>query len=88
MDLPTPNFDMIFNPPFSFFSAEEMNKMISSLEGEKNLDDLKNVGNIGVNKRLTVDFMGMQVSYPQYLRLVKLQEKVVKLNQVRHNSIM
>ena len=30
----------------------------------------------------TVDFMGMQVSYPQYLRLVALQEKVVKLDKL------
>jgi len=57
-----------------------MNKMIKSLENDQNVaEDLKDVK---VNKRLTVDFMGMQVSYPQYLRLVKLQEKVVKLNQV------
>ena len=30
----------------------------------------------------TVTFMGMQVSYPQYLRLVQLQEKVVKLDKL------
>ena len=35
------------------------------------------------NKRspfVGVDFMGMRVSYPQYLRLMKLQEKVIKLD--------
>ncbi len=30
----------------------------------------------------TVDFNGMQVSYPQYLRLVRLQEKVIKLDNM------
>ena len=30
----------------------------------------------------TVDFMGMQVSMPQYLRLVALQEKVIKLDKI------
>jgi len=55
--------------------------MINSLESEKEIiKDLSKDQRI--NKRLTVDFMGMQVSYPQYLRLVRLQEKVVKLNQV------
>ena len=33
-------------------------------------------------KRLTMDFNGVQVSYPQYLRLVRLQEKVIKLGQI------
>ena len=37
-----------------------------------------------VEKRspFSVDFMGMQVSYPQYLRLVALQEKVVQLDKL------
>ena len=37
-----------------------------------------------VDKRspFSVDFMGMQVSYPQYLRLVALQEKVVQLDKL------
>ena len=30
----------------------------------------------------TVDFMGMQVSMPQYLRLVALQEKVIQLDKI------
>lgn len=66
----------------SLTSSEEMDKMISSLEDERNLHDLGQAEGSGRNKRLTVDFMGMQVSYPQYLRLVKLQEKVIKLNQM------
>ena len=57
--------------------------MISHLESKDNLDGLNSDKTINLAKRLTVEFMGMQVSYPQYLRLVKLQEKVVKLNQVR-----
>lgn len=65
------------------FSVDGMNKMINSLETEENKnEDLAEDRTVGINKRLTVDFMGMQVSYPQYLRLIKLQEKVVKLNQV------
>jgi hypothetical protein len=60
-----------------------MEKMINSLESEDPTEAIAKDKDIGVNKRLTVDFMGMQVSYPQYLRLVKLQEKVVKLNQVK-----
>merc|ERR1712018_929483 len=31
---------------------------------------------------MSIDFMGMQVSYPQYLRLVALQAKVVKLDKL------
>ncbi len=72
------NLDDIFT-----FSVEEMEKMINSLESEDPTEAIAKDKDIGVNKRLTVDFMGMQVSYPQYLRLVKLQEKVVKLNQVK-----
>ena len=30
----------------------------------------------------SVDFMGMRVSYPQYLRLMALQEKVIKLDKL------
>ena len=36
---------------------------------------------LGFGKR-TVDFMGMQVSMPQYLRLVALQEKVIQLDKI------
>jgi len=40
---------------------------------------------LGRRKRFgkrTVDFMGMQVSMPQYLRLVALQEKVIQLDKI------
>ena len=30
----------------------------------------------GVEKRYDLDFMGMKVSYPQYIRLMNLQQKV------------
>jgi hypothetical protein len=33
-----------------------------------------------VRKR-SVDFMGMRVSYPQYLRLVAIQREVIKMDQ-------
>ena len=36
---------------------------------------------------MSVDFMGMQVSYPQYLRLVALQAKVVKLDKVMQRML-
>ena len=36
---------------------------------------------------MSVDFMGMQVSYPQYLRLVALQAKVVKLDQLMRRML-
>jgi len=36
---------------------------------------------------MSVDFMGMQVSYPQYLRLVALQEKVVKLDKLMRKML-
>ena len=36
---------------------------------------------------MSVDFMGMQVSYPQYLRLVALQEKVVKLDKLMRRML-
>ena len=37
-----------------------------------------------VSKRspFSVDFLGLRVSYPQYLRLKQLQDKVIKLDQV------
>ena len=37
-----------------------------------------------LNKRapFSVDFLGLRVSYPQYLRLRLLQDKVIKLDQV------
>ena len=42
-------------------SVEEMDRLISSLENEKSLEDLAAKSG-GRNKRLTVDFMGMQVT--------------------------
>lgn len=35
-----------------------------------------------VKRSLDVDFMGMRVSYPQYLRLVAIQKEVIKMDQV------
>ncbi len=45
-------------------SVEEMNRLIASLENEKDLEELASeaaAGTGGRHKRLTVDFMGMQV---------------------------
>ena len=40
-------------------------------------------GDMTASKRgLTMEFNGVRVSYPQYLRLVRLQEKVAKLDSV------
>ena len=36
---------------------------------------------------MSIDFMGMQVSYPQYLRLVALQAKVVKLDKLMRKML-
>lgn len=33
-------------------------------------------------KRLTMDFNGVRVSYPQYLRLVRLRDKVIRLGRM------
>ena len=33
-------------------------------------------------KRSSVDFMGMRVSYPQYLRLKAIQKEVIKMDQM------
>ena len=36
-------------------------------------------------KKDGVDFMGMRVSYPQYLRLVAIQREVIRMDQtIRH----
>ncbi len=69
----------------SSYSLEETERILSTQEIPENLDEewKYEATSKGKSKRLTVDFMGMQVSYPQYLRLVKLQEKVVKLNKVK-----
>ena len=38
-----------------------------------------------LQKRDGVDFMGMRVSYPQYLRLVAIQREVIRMDQtIRH----
>ena len=47
------------------------------------LDDVDAVNPPLMSKRgLTMEFNGVRVSYPQYLRLVRIQEKVTKLDQV------
>lgn len=57
--------------------------MISSMEKEVNSEELRHVSdNMGVAKKTPIDFMGTEVSFAQYFKLVKLQEKVIKLNQV------
>ena len=33
-------------------------------------------------KRMSVDFMGMRVSFPQYLRLKAIQKEVIRMDQV------
>ena len=43
--------------------------------------------NLGKRSSMSVDFMGMQVSYPQYLRLVALQAKVVKLDKLMRKML-
>jgi hypothetical protein len=35
-----------------------------------------------VSKRMSVDFMGMRVSFPQYLRLKAIQKEVIRMDQV------
>jgi len=42
---------------------------------------------MGKRSSMSVDFMGMQVSYPQYLRLVALQAKVVKLDKLMRKML-
>ena len=32
-------------------------------------------------KKRSIDFMGMRVSYPQYLRLVAIQKEVIRMDQ-------
>ena len=34
-------------------------------------------------KRMSVDFMGMRVSFPQYLRLKAIQREVIRMDQVQ-----
>ena len=44
-------------------STEEMDRLIASLENQKDLEQLASESNAGGRqKRLTVDFMGMQVN--------------------------
>ena len=38
-------------------------------------------------KRDGVDFMGMRVSYPQYLRLVAIQREVIRMDQTIRHSV-
>ena len=39
-------------------------------------------GRLTKRSPFSVDFLGLRVSYPQYLRLKQLQDKVIKLDQV------
>ena len=49
-------------------SVEEMDKLIASLENEKDLEEIASQGSAGGrHKRLTVEFMGMQVRRPRPL---------------------
>lgn len=55
------------------------------LEFEPSYDAIHSITNGEVRRKrapFTVNFMDMQVSYPQYLRLVALQRKVIKLDQI------
>jgi len=67
---------------------EQILRSLQPSDSEVNLydNDLENLpDNLSRRKRSwkrTVDFMGMQVSMPQYLRLVALQEKVIKLDKI------
>ena len=53
-----------------------------------NFDEIL-AGNENQSKRssMSVQFMGMKVSYPQYLRLVALQEKVVRLDKLMRRML-
>ncbi len=39
----------------------------------------------GISKR-SMEFMGMRVSYPQYVRLKAIQREVIKMDQERENE--
>ena len=53
-----------------------------------NLDEiLAGNGNQSKRSSMSVQFMGMKVSYPQYLRLVALQEKVVRLDKLMRRML-
>jgi hypothetical protein len=56
--------------PLSFFAggSSKSESQLSSLNWKK-----RSMGMGRVNKRFTVDFNGMQVSYPTYVRLSRLQ---------------
>lgn len=57
-----------------------MDDLIDHFEDENDIGNFEKRNE--VSKRIGVDFMGIHVSYPQYLRLIKLQEKVIKLKKV------
>ena len=44
-------------------------------------------GRLTKRSPFSVDFLGLRVSYPQYLRLKQLQDKVIKLDQVSLTSL-
>ena len=51
------------------------------------LEDLKHNDPFEKRAPMSVSFMGMQVSYPQYLRLITLQAKVVKLDKLMRKML-
>ena len=69
---------------------------LAPLLPESNVTDLKSqdfdelltpAEEMAKRSSMSVDFMGMQVSYPQYLRLVQLQAKVVKLDKLMRKML-
>ena len=51
------------------------------------LEDLQHNDPFEKRAPMSVSFMGMQVSYPQYLRLITLQAKVVKLDKLMRKML-
>ena len=51
------------------------------------LEDLQDNDPFEKRAPMSVSFMGMQVSYPQYLRLISLQAKVVKLDKLMRKML-
>merc|ERR1719507_1585781 len=57
-----------------------LDRYLNDFEAEAGVDSDEKMENMGGRpKRFTTEFNGMQVSYPQYLRLKALQEKVIRL---------
>lgn len=60
-------------------SQHEVNPLLEMMDmGE---GDLAMINPRGVQKR-SIDFMGMSVSYPQYVRLRNIQREVIRMDQV------